>query len=498
MSLPNFTEYQPPGIYWTQTATPLSVQTPGTPNGVAIIGPGVGYRTYSELIVLQGTTPTPLTKLGIANDAFIVVTNGTTTYTAGSGHDYTVAQTSEADPTLRTTTITRTGGSTITSGESVTVTYHYTDAAYYSPTQVTDLPSVANLYGTGFGVDTTNSPAITSPISLAAQYAIDAGSRNLILVAVPATMVNGVPVSVTQSDLMIGVNKLGAVDGVGMVVPLPVGLTDDSNNLTTFVQNFSTYLTTQADVNSLFQFGMFGYETGLGNYSTAINLATNVNVKNDRLSVVYPNNVTVANGTTNQVVGGYYLAASLAGVLSSNPVQQGLTKQSAGPDILGIDPTTYNAMTPAVLKSLASNGVLAVQFTRTGQMQVFHGVTTDSTSVYTKEISLVRAQDDMIDMILQTLTNTNLIGSPIGPNTSSSIAGIVNAVLASLELSGAISKYGSISVTERTINPTVMDISFNYVPSYPLNYITVSFGIDTSSGALSGASNSAGTINPAI
>jgi hypothetical protein len=430
--------------------------------------------------------------LGIANDAFIVVSSGTTVYTAGSSHDYTVAQTSESDPTLRTTTITRTSGSTIGSGSPVTVTYHYTDADYYAPTMVSDLPSATNLYGAGFGVDSTNNPVITSPLTLAAQYAIDNGARNLTLVAVPKTA--GV---VSQSDLQIGVNKLAAVDGVGLIVPLPVGLTDDGNNLTTFVQNFSSYLTNQANNNSVFQFGMFGYETGLGTYSTAINLATNSNVKNDRLSVVYPNNVTVSAGTTNQVVGGYYLAAALVGVLSSNPVQQGLTKQTVV-DIIGIEATTFNAMTTSVKKSLASNGVLAVEYTRNGQMQVFHGVTTDSSSVYTKEISLVRAQDYMIDMILQTLTNTNLIGSPIGPNTSSNIAGIVNAVLASMELSGGISKYGSISVTERTINPTVMDVSFNYVPSYPLNYITVSFGIDTSSGALSGASNSAGTITPAI
>lgn len=493
MSLPNFTEYQPPGIYWTQTATPLSVQTPGTPNGVAIVGPGVGYRTYSELITLNGTTPTPLTKLGVANDAFIVVSSGSTIYTAGSDQDYTVAQTSGTDPTVLITSITRSASTTIASGSTVTVTYHYTDANYYAPTNVSDLPSVENLYGVGQGVDSNNNPIITSPLTLAAQYAIDNGARNITLVAVPAT--SGV---VSQNDLQTGVNKLAAVDGIGIIVPLPVGLSTDSNNLLTFTQNFSTYLTTQANTNSVFQFGMLGYETGasFGTYSAAISLATDSNVTNDRLSVVYPNNVTVSAGATNQVVGGYYLAAALAGVLSSNPVQQGLTKQTVT-DIIGIEATTFNAMTTSVMKSLASNGVLAVQYTRNGQMQVFHGVTTDSSSVYTKEISLVRAQDSMIDMIIQTLTNTNLIGSPIGPNTSSNIAGIVNAVLANMELTGGISKYGSISVTERTVNPTIMDVSFNYVPSYPLNYITVSFGIDTSSGALSGASNSSGTIIPA-
>ena len=86
MTLPNFTEYVPPGVYWQQSATPISPQSTGLPNGVAIVGPGIGYRTFSEAITLTGTDPVALSKEGVDGSSIIVSANGNV-IKARDGHD---------------------------------------------------------------------------------------------------------------------------------------------------------------------------------------------------------------------------------------------------------------------------------------------------------------------------------------------------------------------------------------------------------------------------
>ena len=494
MTLPNFSEYVPPGVYWQQQPLPRTVQTTGLPNGVAIVGPSLGYRTYSEAVTLTSTDPVTLASNGIIQSSVVVSMNGTVYL---KDVDYTLTKINNTkfptDP-YSNTTITRidhSGG--IPNGATVTVTYNYTDSTYSSPTQVTDYNSAANLYGPS--TDPSDPSAIVSPLSLAAQYALDNGATEVFLVSVPWS--DNTKTAVTASDLLNGINKLAAQEGVSIVVPLPVGLTGTSGaNLIGFATSFSDWLTSEVATNNVFMMGILGYESGLTfNSNPATNLSKVIN--NERVVVTYPNNITVYNNNATQTVGGYYLAAAVAGLMASQPVQDGITKKNLR-DIVGIEAATFNAMTNTYKNSLAAGGITVVELTRQGMMQVRHGITTDSSSVYSREISLVRSRDDMVDTILQSMKNSGLIGSPIGPNTAATIAGMVNIVLANLELTGVIAKFSSISVTERSINPTIMDVTFVYVPSYPLNYITVTFGIDTSSGSLTGSStNSTGNITPA-
>jgi len=482
---------------------------------VCIVGPGLGYRTDSQAIVITGTLATPQVITNSAGQAVQGIFSNSVTIPnpAGgffrSGTDYVIANNYSSNGNNAATVITTIyipSGSAMNSNTQYSVNYSYADTSYFTPTQVTDGATAAALYGAAF-----NGNSIQSPLTLAATIAINNGARDVWLMPVAWSgytyTAASVPVPnglVTEAALNAAYTAISANTDIATVVPLPVGITTEGT-IEAVAKDFSTYLTNQVGVNGIFQFGLFGWEAGAGIGTTTSGSSptdiTNYNgVANSRMSVVFPNDLTYGalGAGVNITVGGYYLAAALAGILSSNPIQQGLTKQViAGGTFAGIDATTAAAMTTANKVAWSAGGVLVVETNRQGNLQVRHGVTSvpalsAGASVYTREISLVRAQDDMIDTIVQTLNNSGLIGSPISSNTATVISGSVNAVLASLELSGAIESFSGITVTESSVNPTVMNVSFNYVPSYPLNYITVTFGIDTSTGTLTSANNATG------
>ena len=453
MTLPNFTEYVPPGVYWQQSATPISPQSAGLPNGVAIVGPGIGYRTFSEAITLTGTDPVALSKEGVDGSSIIVSANGTT-YAVTT--DYVVT-TSGSGPTT-VTSIASNGEGSITSGETVTVSYQYTDATYTIPTQISDAQTVQNLYGPAFDPTTGD---LMSPLTLASNFAFANGAKNLVLVATTGT--------VTPSVLTTSIELLSTVDTVSIVVPLPVGLTS-SGDIQSVDTDLSVFVDAQSDLSN-FMIGILGYENGPT--ANAINpISISSNSGDERVVVAYPNSMTYYTNNTRNQIAGYYLAAAYAGTVGFS----------------GIDPVVYSTMTTSQKNTWSAGGVAVSEIDRNGNLVVRHGVTSNMSSVETREIPLVRAQDAMIDTILQTVINAGIIGSPITANTSPTIAGLVNIVLASLKAAGVIENYTSISVTESTGDPTIMNVTFLYVPAYPLNYIAITFGIDTTTGSTTATS----------
>lgn len=488
--LPNFQQYVPPGVYWQQTQTPVTAITAPNPNVVAIVGPGIGYRTQTDTIVLNGTTPVQLSQFGV-NDSSVVVTNynGSVTYTDVT--DYVLVQSGDTDGNSidTVTTIASSGTGGITNGETVVVSYRYTDYAYYSPTAVSDFASVKNLYGQPLD---TNTGAILSPISFAAQFAFGNGARNLVLVACQTSS----GTTTTRTFIQDAYTLLAPVENVNLVVVLPCGLTGTQGSpgdIINLAQDLSSFVDQQEITNGIFTVGLIGYEsteTVNPDYIASSTL-------DDRVVEAWPNQMSFYNGFTNttQTLSGYYLAAAYAGILAANPVQQGLTKQFVQ-GFSGIPPFIFNTMSNTYKNQLSAAGVAVTEITRNGALQVRHGVTTDPSSVYTREISLVRAQDYMVLSCLDTLEGAALIGTPITENTIPTITGLVNGVLNSLVNSGVIAGFSNVNVTQQTLNPTVIEIQFEYKPSYPLNYITFVFSIDTSNGTvISGGATSSGSSN---
>jgi hypothetical protein len=276
-------------------------------------------------------------------------------------------------------------------------------------------------------------------------------------------------------------------------VPLPVGVTAKTTSATTIdglATDLGAFVTKQATNNSIFSIGIFGWtKTGT---ITPTKIAKAVN--NSRVIVAYPNQLTYYNGYSNtvQTLSGYYLAACYAGILASHPVQTGLTKKQVR-NFSGIPPLLYQKMTMTQKNTWSSSGVAVTELTGNGTLQCRHGVTSNPSSVYTREISLVRTQDFMVESLIAAFDNATLIGSPITPNTIPAVTSIVTNVLQSLVTRGVIFSFAGVSVVQQSLNPTIVKVTFSYIPAYPLNYITFSFSIDKTTGKVQVGTTSAGT-----
>jgi hypothetical protein len=474
--LPDFTTYQPPGVFVEEDATPLVAPTGTTPTVVGIVGPAVGYRVATETITLVGTNQVQLGQLGINPAAgFSMVGSDGTVYPA-SAYSLTVGPGADAQAgtTPDNTLSVARNGAAIPDGSVVHVTYRYTDASYNAPQRFQDYDDVKDWFGNPF--DTTTG-AITSPLTLAAQIAFSNGASTVVLVAT-----TGTATAVTRQQLADAYAKLTAVSDVDVIVPLPVGIAGTAGapaDVPTVAADLKGALDSAAN-DALYRVALLGYDAG----TTDIDPLTIAGAADDRrVAVVWPNRVSYYNGYTNQTieVGGYYLAAAAAGVLARQNVQEPLTKKQVR-GFSGLPASTVQAMTTATKNAWSSGGLMVVEITRDGRMVIRHGTTTDRSSVITRELSLVRARDALVQLIDQTTDRAQLIGSTIDENTPIAIKGVIAGCLETAVGAGIIVAYTNLKVRQTSTDPSVIEVKFAYQPAYPLNYIVVSFAIDVTTG----------------
>jgi hypothetical protein len=470
----DFTSYQPPGLYVEETSTPLvSIVGASGPTIVAIVGPSIGYRTHTEAVVLSGTTAVLLSNLGIDTTSVVVkAPDGTTfdlaTYslTVGGGADANMS--TAPDNTL---TIAR-SGSGIPDDSTVFVTYNYTDPTYFDPTLFGNYEDVKDAYGQPFDL---TSGAILSPLSLAAQFAFANGAREVFLVASA-----GSATAVSRAQLATALARLEAVD-VDIVVTLPVGITGtpgSPGDVVTVVGDLATHCD-NASNDHLYRVGITGSETT----STVVPSTVSGTVRDKRVMYAWPNQMSFFNGLTNTtiVIGGYYLAAAYAGMFASLDDREGITrKQVRG--FSGIPIVMANTMSSTLKNSYSSAGVAVTERRRDGSLTVRHGTSTDPTSIQTREMSLTRARDSLVTLAYQTFDSSGMIGTPIDLDTPARIKGLMTGVLEAAKTSRLIVGYNGVLVRQRSLDPTVIEIKFQYLPAFPLNYVVMSFAIDLNTG----------------
>ena len=468
-----FATYRPPGVYAQEATTPLVANVGLSPTVVALIGPTVGFRVNTEVVVLTGTTPVVLAKKGI-NTATIVVTkaNG---QAAVEDDDYTVDVDEGTTNASDVTSIIRDGSGTIGSGETVTVSYQFTDEAYYDPLRVTSYEEVKDAFGEPFDRATG---AIISPLSLAAKFALDNGASRLVLITV-----DGDADAVAADDLAAGYASALAMEDVNIVVPLPVGINGDDATPGDTAQ-VGTDLKNHvegAESDGLYRVGILGYETGVT--VAATDLASGIDSR--RVMIVYPNRMGYFNSYLNTTVelAGYYMAAAYAGRYAGLPVQYPMTRKAIR-GFTSIPTTVLNSMTRTNKDAMSRGGVAVTEPSTTRGLICRHGVSTDPTSVLTREISITRQQDAVIRSIMLSLDQADLIGTPIMEETPVRIKGVVQGVLESMVQADVIVGYSGLSVRQIEIDPTVIEVKYLYAPAYPNNYILITYGIDTSTGAL--------------
>jgi hypothetical protein len=466
--------YTPPGVLIDENAQPVpninsTVAIP--PSRVALVGPSIGYQTFTESVALAATTPQALTKKGI--DAGSIVVKNLAGSTMAVTVDYTVAQ-SGSPAEEASTTVARINGGALSDGQVVYVTYNYTDSSFYLPYLATDWDQIQTRFGAA--VDTSTG-TVSSPLSLAAKIVMEQGVREMLLVPTKGSS----PTLVTAAQLVVAYAMLESRDDVGMVVPLPIGIagTDGSpgETLTVFT-NLRTFVETQSAQGN-YCIGICGLDTG--GVRTYSSIAASIASK--RVVIAYPYIFNWYNGLTNTIleVGGCYAAAAMAGRLSANMPQEPLTrKQISG--FSSIPARVVSTMTRTAKNDLSSAGVSVIEQTPQGSLVVRHGVTSDRSSVLTREISIMRAKDTMLKLVFAALDQAGVIGTPLTDETPIRVQSLVEGALTQAQNAGIFNDFSNLSVRVDPDDQTALQVKYAYRPTYPLNYITVSFSINTVTG----------------
>lgn len=477
--MPDFVnQYQPPGVYVEEETSPLVAVVGTTPSVVGLLGPSIGYRTHTEAVTLTGTAPVTLSKLGVdiatnfevrSEDGTVLPTVGDYVLDIGGGEDA-----DEDTETDNTATIARVALGDIGDGDTVFVSYRYTDTAYHSPHRFRDFDDVRDYYGEA--VDTVTN-AVVSPVSLAAKVAFENGAREVVIVAT-----TGTDVLTSRGELEAAYDKLSTYYDVRVIVPLPVGLTGTAiapGDVVNVAADLATWISGSISGDDILRVGLIGFESSITVAPETIAAGT----ESSRVGILWPNGLNYYNGATNTVleVAGYYLAAAAAGVMVNNEVQIPLTrKQIRG--FTGIPAAKAATLSKSNKDLWSSSGVMVVEIDRQGRLVVRHGTSSDPTSVLTRELSLVRARDEMVTSIHDTVDASGLIGSAIDEETPIRVKGVIAGVLETLVSAGTIVAYQSLKVRQKSLDPTIIEVKFEYRPAYPLNYIVVSFQVNTITG----------------
>ena len=229
----DFTRYQPPGIYTEAIGGPQLAVRSSVPTAVAVFGLSVGYKTFRESIKINPDTDasTPavnraFTQRGIITSAgsettpatdTLKVLDPTTGQTFIEGTDYTVVRLTVGEDVAIGTrddlyTVSRViDGGHIDPGDTVQVTYNYTDPDYHKVYSLYDYDDVRDFYGEPFD----NAGNIQSELTLACKFAFVNGASTVLTCAVDP--VN--PDVPTMGDYADALDKFRDEPQIAIIVP---------------------------------------------------------------------------------------------------------------------------------------------------------------------------------------------------------------------------------------------------------------------------------------
>lgn len=378
----------------------------------------------------------------VSNNTATTLTNETTTDATAQGDGVTTFGTSQPP----------TG---IADGDTVIVSYTYTDSDYFEPQQLSNYNDVVDKYGSPFDANGN----INSALSFAARLIFLNGASEILCTAAESS---------NQSDLDAALAKLESHDEVRIVVSTG-GTQAAASSLAAHVAKMNS----QGDYRIAV--------TGLDGSSTAISAATlrsaAKSLNSEAVRLVSPASWFVTNNVTGRPLnlGGQYVAAAVAGMYASRDVEVPLTRKS----VAGFDGVN-DKRTASDLALDSSSGLLVVE-QKGGVLRVRHDITTAVGDVNTRESSVVRAKYELASR-LRTSLDAGVVGVvATQAQAPLMVQGAVTGVLEQLLTEGVISGYANVNA--RTLDdPTTIQVAFEYTPTYPINNIQVVFTINTTTG----------------
>ncbi|WP_428957947.1 hypothetical protein [Streptomyces sp. cg35] len=495
------TTYTPPGVYVSDASTPVVTPRSVSTSTVTILGPALGYETLTEVLTVYAASPTSLTQRGVyasavtgpppiaapvvktlAGQALVYGDDYTFQVVAGSGSAATavtqIRRLSADDGDL-----TKPSPNGLKDGDQVRITYAFTSATYYEPTEFEDYDQVVAAYGPALvsvaPTDPTGSQ-VASPMTLAAKIALENGAASVLCVPTnPA-------VGDFRTQLAAAYKKVEVDYRAQLLVPLFVDGAYDahtSTNVANLLADVKLHCESAAS-DGYGRIAFTGVATTYDNVTGHDQLAIQQSSK--RLAIAYPNRVLAFNSAVNASteIDGFYLAAAMAGRLARNPVARGLSRQSLT-SFTGLPAPIAQAMTRTFRNNLSRSGVSVAEINSANQLVVRHGLSTNMTSILTQEISLTRIGDTLLQMVQSGMENSGLIGEPITPEMTVNVKSALVGILEQATSDATIVSYANVQVRQLSADPSIIEATFSYKPAIPMNYIVIKFAVDLNTGETS-------------
>ena len=448
----------------------LSTGSGSTPGDLVYL---INQDNASENGLYRYTTVSGEDRLVPVVDTFRVI-NPTTGVAYYNGQDYIVEQVpfdGEDGTTTRDNkyAIRRVPGGAIQPGKVVQVIYRHTDTAYYTVRALYDYDDVRDLYGEPFNQD----GSIRSEVTLAAKFAFLNGASQVLTCAVDleATNDDGEPLTVEECYART-LDKFLDESQAAIIVPA-----NGSDYLHPLVK---AHVEQQSELK-FERRAIIGFDGSGGKIPSTIRQEAVQAIASQRVAMVSPSQFDYFSPELGRVVklGGHFVASAVAGLSVSQIAAMPLTRKV----IDGFQgPTVDDALREGEKVTESSVGLMVVERTRRGQVQVRHGVTTDPTDLLTSEWSIIGQQDVMVYRIRDYLEADGLIGMPIYDSTLIQVKASAEAALVSLVRDGVIVGHQNLKVRQLAIHPDVVEVRYEWKPAYPLNYILVRYSVEVMTG----------------
>ncbi len=264
-----------------------------------------------------------------------------------------------------------------------------------------------------------------------------------------------------------------------IIVPITHGFSSaDIRNIRLLVQthvdNMSTHdqkMERVGIVSGPINEGLFGGSSILSNIIDA-SKANAEELVDSRMIYIAPTSVFKFDSANNitLILDGSFLAAALAGLLSSYDAAEPATRKGLT-GFLGLG----LSLSRSDMNDMASSGITVIVNDR-GKLRVRHGLTTDTTSAETQEISVVRLIDYTSETVRAALESV-YVGKKLLRESTDEIASTTNVLLKRLIEDRIIYNAKNIRAKIDDTEPRQVNVKFDLRPIYPLNWIEITIAI---------------------
>lgn len=494
--------YVPPGVSVTETIDPSIAPLLAIPASIGLVGVAQGLITKTDIVTLAGEASVTLPGVGktdvMTTNSIVKVTNAVTPSLSEDGYDegddgylfdadaHTIARGPDADIAV------------LPDPATLYVTYTYTPADYFSPIRLDNMSDVENRFGSAYNATGT---AINSVLSYGAAIAFENGASDVVLqplfynnsgtkqqpdatqAASPSVWADNFANLRDINDINILVPVVGqSAANVSDAVQLQI--IQAAQDHVKFMKNQQEYLIVVAGEDSSASSAV-GQMVTLRTHAQTLAGRYGGELAEDTV-LVSPSKYTrfLPTASAQQLVlGGQYAACAIAGMIASRSIAQSLTRKT----ISGFS-SVAERREKADKNADAAAGLLVVE-QKGGAVQVRHAITVNTTGGAAKrEISVVRAKHRVVESVRETI-ETQIIGQVVADGDAPLVVrSAVIAVLEELRLQGDLVDYGDVQARTKSLDPTEIEVRFSYRPAFPVNYVSIGFSLDLTTGDVDVAS----------